>query len=365
MAKHRSPGEGTIFQENTNLWVAEITLPDGKRKRKRSKTQKIVRDWLLNQREAVKKGLWQDNEKITVGDFLDRYYTDVASHTLRAKTLVSYESIIRLHLKPEIGYLRLVALTPAHLQNLYAKKLDSGLSKRSVQYIHAVIHRVLTQAVKWGILVRNIADAVDAPKVNKKAPEVLTEAQVKQLLDSTTGRLKAIILIAATCGLRQGEILGLRWEDTDLNKSSIYISQTAQSIYKQGIIISEPKTERGKREVTLPEVTIETLKEYQLVTGDYKGLIFHTDTYKPVAARNVLRDYQALLDKGGLPHVTFHSLRHYHATALLQKNVNPKIVQERLGHSRISETLDIYSHVIPGMQQEAADKIDEIFKRSD
>lgn len=361
MGKKRSHGEGTIFQEKSGLWVAEI-YHDGKKRRKRSKSQKVVRDWLLVQREAIQKGLWVDDNRITVGQFLDRYYNDIATHTLRPKTLVSYESIIRLHLKPDLGELRLTQLTPAHLQNLYSKKLNSGLSNRTVQYIHAVIHRVLGQALKWGLVARNVADVVEAPKPSKKAPEMLTEVQVKQLIDVAQGRMKVIVLLAVTCGLRQAEILGLRWEDVGFSESAIYIRQTAQQIYKQGIVISEPKTDKGRRTVILPYITLDALMAYQNQTGETEGLIFRTATSNPISARNLIRDFKALLEKAGLPDVRFHSLRHFHATSLLKKNVNPKIVQERLGHSRISETLDIYSHFVPSMQQEAADKIDEIFK---
>lgn len=269
--------------------------------------------------------------------------------------------IIRLHLKPEIGGIRLSQLTPSQLQTLYSQIIKSGLSNRSAQYTHAVIHRALAQAVKWGLIIRNVADAVDAPKVHKKTPELLTEAQVKSLLAGAEGRMKVILTIAATCGLREGEILGLRWEDVDLAAGMMYVRHTTQSIYKQGIIDSEPKTEKGKRLVELPRFTVQVLTEYQKQTGETEGLIIHTSSGKPFAARNMLRDYKALLEKLGLPKTNFHSLRHFHATSLLKKNVNPKIVQERLGHSRIDMTLDTYSHVIPGMQREAADKVDDIF----
>lgn len=359
--KRRSNHEGSIFQEKTGLWVAEVYV-NGKKTRKRSKSQKVVREWLLVQRESIQKGLWIEDNKITVGQFLDRYYNDVAVHTLRPKTLVSYESIIRLHLKPDIGDVRLSQLTPIHLQNLYSKKLNTGLSNRTVQYIHAVIHRVLAQALKWGLVARNVAEAVEAPKPDKTAPEMLTEDQVKQLLDVATGRMKMILLLAVTCGLRQAEILGLRWEDTDFSLSSIYIRQTVQTIHKQGIVISAPKSDKGRRTVVLPYVTLQMLMFYQSEVGENTGLIFHTETGRPMSARNIIRDFKTLLHKADLPDVRFHSLRHFHATSLLKKSIHPKIVQERLGHSRISETLDIYSHYIPSMQQEAADKIDEIFK---
>jgi len=359
MGKKRAHGEGTIFQDSRGYWVGEITLPNGKRKRKYSKTQKVVKDWLHIEREAIKSGLWIGDDRITISELLDRYFNDVALHTLRPKTIESYESIIRLHLKPEIGNVKLAALTPAHLQTLYSKKINSGLSKRSVQYIHAVIHRALKQAMKWGLTVRNVADAVDAPKVKKTAPTTLTQAQIATLLDASDGRMKAILILAITTGMRQGELLGLHWQD--ISGSEIHVQHTTQTLYKQGIVISEPKTEKGKRSITLPEIAINALRDCRQVTGDETGLVFHTSTGRPISVRNLIRDFQAVLEKAGLPHIRFHDLRHTSATLLLIAGVHPKVVQERLGHSRIDMTLDTYSHVVPSMQEDAAEKKNKLF----
>jgi integrase len=357
----RGHNEGTIWKRADGLWVAQVTLPNGKRKSKYSKTRKVVSDWLLETQKAIKDGMMVDSGKMTVTELLDKYFSEVAEHTLKPKTLESYESIIRLHLKPDLGGIKLSQLTPSHLQTLYSQKIKSGLSNRTVQYIHAVIHRALQQAVKWGLTVRNVADAVDAPKVAKKTPEMLTEAQVKQLIASSSGRMKIILIIATTCGLREGEILGLEWGDVSLEGAVIYVRHTTQTLWKKGIVKSEPKTEKGKRPVELPQYTVAALKQWQAETGDKDGLVIHTSSGKPFSSRNMLRDFAGLLKANEFPHVKFHSLRHFHATSLLKKNVNPKIVQERLGHSRIDMTLDQYSHVIPGMQKEAAGKIDEMF----
>jgi integrase len=357
--KKRAHGEGSIFQDSRGYWVGDVTLPSGKRKRKYAKTQKAVKDWLQSEREAIKSGLWIGDEKITISELLDRYFNDVAVHTLRPKTIESYESIIRLHLKPEIGNVKLSALTPAHLQTLYSNKIQSGLSKRTVQYIHAVIHRALKQALKWGLTVRNVADAVDAPKVKKTAPTTLTQAQIASLLDAADGWLKTILVLAITTGMRQGELLGLHWED--ISGSEIHVRHTTQTLYKKGIVISEPKTDRGKRTITLPEIAVKALQEYQQVMSDKTGLVFHTSTGKPISARNLIRGFQTVLEKAGLPHIRFHDLRHTSATLLLIAGVHPKVVQERLGHSRIDMTLDTYSHVVPSLQEDAAEKMNKLF----
>jgi integrase len=353
----RSRGEGTIYVRPDGLWVAQFTLPSGKRKTKYGKNQQTVRSWLLEARKAAKDGFMTDVGNITFGELIERYYNDVALHTLKPKTLESYETLIRLHIKPELGNIKLNQLTPVHLQTLYSEKIKAGYSKRTVQYIHSIIRRILSQGLKWGMTVRNIADATDAPKNNPKPPEMLTEDQVKKLLASADGRLKTILTLAVMTGMRRSEILGLYWEDVDLRAGVVHVKHTAQSLRGQGIAISEPKTEKSKRTITLPQSIIGTLAEQRST-----GLVFHTSTGKPIAPRNILRDFQNLCIKIGLPHVTFHSLRHFHASTLLKINIHPKIVQERLGHSRIDTTLDLYTHLVPGMQKEAADKIDELLR---
>ncbi len=370
MSKRRAHGEGTIYQRADGLWVAQITLPNGKRKAKYSKTQKVVKDWLLEQREAIKKGLWLDNTKITLSEFLDRFLKDVASHTLKPKTLVSYESIIRLHINPEIGSLKLAALTPVQLQTLYSNKLNAGLSKRSVQYIHAVIHKVLAQAVMWGLVTRNVADAVVAPRPVNKAPTTLTASQVKDLLAVMRhNRFYALYLLAITSGMRQGELLGLMWDDVDLDQGFLHIRHTAQTIYKQGVVLGETKTEKSRRSIAIPNIAIDALIEHRekqrLIRAGRRdwvenNLVFPTGRGTPMTARNLIREFHVLLEKAGLPKIRFHDLRHTSATLLLLAGVHPKIVQERLGHSKIDMTLDTYSHVVPDIQKEAAQKMDLI-----
>jgi integrase len=349
MARKRSPGEGTIyFSKTQNLWVSQITLPNGKRKTKYDKSQKVVQAWLLTQRTALRQGLLVEEDKMTYGDFLSRYFNDVATHTLRPKSLESYESLIRMHIQPEIGMIRLSALNPVHLQNLYSSKLNQGLSRRTVHYIHAIIHRSLNQALKWGLIYRNVADLAESPKVERKIPQTLSAEEVKKfLLVVKEDRLYPLYLLAVTTGMREGELLALDFESVDFFKNTIHVKRSAHQLIGKGIVISEPKTEKSKRTIAVPEFVMDILYEHLEKSGRKGGLIW---------------EFKAHLVEAGLPDIRFHDLRHTAATLLLTEGVHPKVVQEMLGHSQISLTLDTYSHTIPNMQTEAAEKMNTLLR---
>jgi len=224
MAKRRGHGEGTIyFRQSDNRWVAQVTLDNGKRKTKRFKTQREAQKWLLEARKAKENGVLLDADNIRFSEFLDRWLSDVAKHTVRPKTFESYSYLVNSHIKPSLGHLRLVAIRPDHLQKLYAEKLQSGLSPRTVQYIHALIHRSLGQALKWGLVVRNAADVVEAPRVRRKAPQTLTAGEVRRFLEAARNeRWYALYVCAIGLGLRQGELLGLKWGDVDLERGGMW-----------------------------------------------------------------------------------------------------------------------------------------------
>jgi len=357
VAKRRAKGEGTIFKEKSGNWRADVTLPNGKRKSKRSKSQQVVKDWLLEQRKAQKDNLLLKDEKITVGEYLDRYLADVAAHTLKPSTLHSYNYLIRDHIKPNIGHIRLTNLRPDHLQALYSAKLNSGLSKRTVQYIHAVIRKSLNQAVKWGLLYRNPANAAIAPQPKRKPPQTLSADQVKLFLGAVEGhRLYSLYVLAITTGMRKGELLGLYWEDVDLDKRTISIHRTLVDI-RGTMHVGQPKSDSAYRTIILSETVCEILKPQQ-----EEGLVFTSTAGTFLSQRNVTRHFHSVLDRLGLPRMRFHDLRHTAATLLLEDNVHPKVVQDMLGHSSITLTLDTYSHVIPGHHDEAAKSMERFFE---
>jgi integrase len=357
MAKRRAKGEGSIFySESHKSWVAEIYI-DGKKKRKYSKRQSVVREWLLTQRNAVKTGVFIADEKVSVSKFLRRYLEDIAAPTLKPKTIDSYTYLIEKHIIPHLGDLRLIQVRPDHLQTFYNLKLSEGLSKRTVQYCHAVLRRAFNQAVNWELLIRNPTDAVSPPQPQKQAPVTLSVDQIKKFLESVKDHsYYHIYLLAVGCGLREGEILALEGRDIRLPEGAISVRQTLIMIGGK-LELGVPKSEKSRRVVMMPDFVIEELKKIDIP----EGLIFTTRTGRPISPRNLLRHFHASLAKAGIPRVKFHSLRHSFATIHLLSGTNPKVVQEALGHSTISLTLDTYSHVIPTLQKEAAKKLDGIF----
>jgi len=237
--------------------------------------------------------------------------------------------------------------------------------------IHAVLHRSLNHALQLGLIGRNPAQAVIKPKLQKKEMQTLTDTQVPTLLLATKGtRYEALYQLAITTGLRQGEILGLIWSDLDESTRRLHVQRQLQRLPNQGLVFTEPKSAAGRRVLILGKATVDKLREHfnllqqqRMVASERwqeNDLIFPSSIGTPMEPRNLLRDFKSLLNKTGLPNIRFHDLRHTAAILMLQQGTHPKIVQERLGHSSISMTLDTYSHVVPSMQEEVAEGMDEL-----
>jgi integrase len=365
MGKRRSRGEGTIyFVKSKSLWAAQISLPDGRRKTKYAKSQSDVKQWLLEKRKALIDGFIADDKNMTIGQFIDRWFDEVASHNLKPSTLISHNSIIKNHIKPELGEIRLGKLKPSHLQTLYSNKLSSGLSKRTVLYIHTIVHQTLNLAIKQGLIARNVADAVNSPRPVRKKVEPLTKGEVAQLLEVLKGdRLFALYVVYLGLGLRRGEALALTKDCLDMEKRIIHIRKSLQSIIGKGLVITEPKSESSFRSLALPNFVYEALKTHldnQIVESEY---IFCTSKGTPFGPRNVARHFKKTLKKAGLPdHVRLHDLRHTFVSYMLSRNVPPKDVSEIAGHSTFAVTTDIYGHLMPGAKREAAEKMNTLFE---
>jgi integrase len=362
VAKRRSKGEGTLyFNQKIDRWVAQITLPNGQRKSKSSKVQKEARNWLIDQRYKLLEGLYVTNDKINLSSFLDSYLNDVAKHSLRPRSYAKYFAINKNHIKPDIGNFKLTALRPDHVQALYSRKLDAGVSEHTVRYIHAVLHKALNQALRWGLVTRNVTDLVDKPRPRRTTITTWSVLEVKQFLVAALNhRWYPIYSLAINTGMRQGEILGLHRDDIDLERGLLRVRHQVSSIPGQGLVITEPKSDKARRPVTLPPSTFDILKAHLERINEGPGLVFTTSTGRPISPRNLLHHFKKVIRQAGLPVIRFHDLRHTHATLLLAAGVHPKIVQERLGHSQISLTLDTYSHVIPSLQTEVAHQFEAI-----
>jgi integrase len=273
------------------------------------------------------------------------------------------------HVEPNIGRTTLSKLTPHQIAGLYGDLLRGGLAPSTVRQVHAVLHSALKQAVRWNLLVRNPASAVDAPRVPRHRIDPLSLGQVEALLaEAEQDRLHALYVLAVTTGLRQGELLGLQWSDIDWGSAELRVRRQLMR-GPEGFEFPEPKTASGRRVVSLPARAVDALRahrsrqlEERLAAGaawhDW-DLVFCNTVGKPIEGQNLTRrSFKPLLARAGLPPIRFHDLRHTAATLLLAQNVHPKVVQERLGHSQIAVTMDTYSHVMPSMQREAADKLD-------
>ena len=284
----------------------------------------------------------------------------VGKHTLRPRTQEMQDVFVRVHINPAIGRIKLKDLRPQDLQSFYSAKIASGLSKRTVQLLHTTLRTALKQGVKWGVVARNVTDLVQAPRPVKKAAPFYTKEQLNTFLGAVKNhRWYLIYLLLVYGGFREGEVLGIHYEDCDMVNKVINVRHTVITL-KSGLVIGEPKTKTSKRAVTLPKIAYDELKKHLDQLDRNQGLIFTTGTGSPISPRNLIRDFKKAISTVGLPDLNIHGLRHSHASLLLAAGVNPKMVQERLGHASIALTLSTYSHTIPSMQHEVADRLDEI-----
>jgi integrase len=254
---------------------------------------------------------------------------------------------------------------------LYNNETEKGLSPKMVQYIHSVLRRALNFALRWGLVVRNPALGAIRPKSSKVEMKTLNGDQVRTFLSVAKGtRYEALFWVAVSTGLREGEILGLKWSDLDWKTKHLQIKRQLQRRKSEGLVLTEPKSAAGKRMIVLSSATVAVLQQHIYYQQDEKlfakdnwqenDLIFPSILGTPLDPSNMWKAFKDTLKRAGLPDIRFHDLRHTAASLMLQQGIHPKIVQERLGHSDISLTLNTYSHVIPTMQEEAAEKMDEI-----
>jgi len=398
MAKRRGQREGSIFKRRDGRWAAVVNIGwrDGKRHRKYfyGETRSDVQKELTAALRAQDQGLPVAPERQTVKHFLTSWLADSVRPTVRPRTFVSYSQLVNVHLVPGLGHIVLSKLSPQDVQGflndklkarrgnlpkekpggtsaqpLKPKKLET-LAPRTVQYVHAVLKRALGQALKWGLVARNVAALVDSPSVRRQEVQPLSPDEARALLNAIGDeRLAALYSVALALGLRQGEALGLRWDDIDLDSGTLTIRKAMQRVDGK-LQLVDPKTTKSRRTVALPEVAVIALRghrvrqlEERLLAGTRwrdNGLVFATTIGTPLDGRNVTRHFQQVLTNAGLPRQRFHDLRHTCASLLLVQGVHPRVVMETLGHSQIKLTMDTYSHVIPELQREAAGRIDQI-----
>jgi integrase len=310
------------------------------------------------------KGLVFEGDSRTLADFLDGWLEGTVKGSVKATTYESYERIIGCHIKPELGRHKLKTLAPDHVQTLYQRKLGSGLTPGTVRLIHSVLNRALDQAVKWGLIPRNVCKATTLPKRASEEIKPLDSRQARRLLDQAKGeRLEALCVLAITSSMRFGELLGLRWQDVDLEAPTLRVRRT-KSTAKSGPKFTTPKNGKG-RLINLTRHAVEALEAHKAAQNAERlkagnlwqdhELVFCTHGGRPLDSHNVARtSFKPLLERAELPDIRFHDLRHTCATLLLSRGHHPGLVQELLGHSSVALTLYRYSRVMPGMGEQTA-----------
>jgi integrase len=317
--------------------------------------------------------------KTTLAEFLQHWLKDYVWPNLAPRTAEGYDSIIRQHVIPGLGDIPLMKLTPERLQQYYSGKLangrtdgQGGLSQTTVSHHHTCLHRALSIALKWGLISRNPADAVTPPRPQRPEIQTMTENEVQTFLKTAKETpYYALFYLALFTGMRRSELLALRWCDVDLDMCEVSVSRSLHLLRDGSITIRQPKTAKGNRQVALPPSAALVLKQYKdEKTARYimlgipfqdDELIFSHDGGKFLLPDTVSHAWTKIVKRAGLKHFRMHDARHTHASILLKQNVHPKVVQERLGHATISTTLDLYSHVAPGLQEAAARHFDEVF----
>ena len=374
MAK-RGQNEGSIFKQKDGIWRAYMNLgyQGGKRRRKYfyGKTRAEVQEKLTAAIRNRQLGLAVTNDKITFGQFVDRWLEESVKPSVRPRTFVRYSGDVRNHMKPAIGKIKLSKLSAPDIQAMLNQKLKSGLSPRSVRHLYATTRRALEVAYKWELVPRNVATLADPPRVQRFEVKPLSPEQARAFLEATKGdRLEGLYSVAVPLGLRLGEALGLRWQDVDLEAGTVRIAYQLQRLGGKWELV-EPKTSRSRRTIAIPKATSQALREHRkrqleekLLAGkrwQEHGFVFTTRVGTPLDRPNIVRrSFKLILKKAGLPDIRFHDLRHTAASLLLVQGVAPRVVMETLGHSQITLTMDTYSHVMPVLMRDAADKMDAI-----
>jgi integrase len=385
--------KGHVRERGKGNWYAVLEDHDavtGKRKRKwqrlQAKGKREAETECANLITARSNGTYIAPAKTTVEQFLGRWLDDIKAR-VSPKTYERYAEIVHKNIVPLLGKLTLTKLGPLDISGAYAKALASGrrprstasidavggLSPRTVHHLHRVFKQALQQAVKWQVLHRNPAAAVDPPKVERKAMQTYSIAEMAELMGGFRQTTMFMpLLLAGLCGMRRGEIAALRWRNVDLGSAQLAVSESAEQT-RAGLRYKPPKSGRA-RTVALSATMVEELRAHRLQQAQdllRVGVRLTDDTFvcthadgQPLLPMYITQCWARTIAKTRLAHLRFHDLRHTHATHLLKSDVHPKIASERLGHSKVGITLDLYSHVLPGMQEDAAARVDSALREA-
>lgn len=373
--RERADGESSIYRDEDGRWQGFVSMgkkDNGRRDRRHvsgaRRTDVVTRVRALEAKRDA--GIVEAAGRVpTVGDWLDHWLDNIAARKVRARTLESYRTIVRLHLRPGIGHHRLDRLQPEHLERLYVTLADKGLSPASVLRAHRVLSRALRVASQRGKVARNVATLVDPPTVKRPVTALPLSAEEarKVMAAAQAHRNAARWTVALAVGLRQSEVLGLRWADVDLDKGTLSVQRGLHRVTGRGLVYEEPNADRSRRTLALPEPLVEALRrhraaqlEERIAAGSLwedSDLLFAQANGRPIERKTDWRAWKSILRESGVREVRLHDGRHTAATLLLSAGVHPRVVMEVLGHAQMRTTTDTYSHVMPALGRDAAQRM--------
>ena len=374
---------GTVMKRGST-WTYVLYLgrdASGKKQQKwvgGHRTKREAEDALTEALERIRTGMWIDPGTTTVGEFLAEWLGAMESNVLDT-TYRAYEQMVRNWVVPRIGDVRLVELSPMHLRSLQTELLRSGrvdgqggLSPRSVASCRRTLKQALKDAMRWGLIARNPMEAVDPPRVVDAEMAIWSDVQARVFLAAVAeDKLYAMWVLFLTTGLRRGEIAALRWEDVDLDRATMAVVRNRVSAGRgKAVSVHQPKTRRGRRNVALDVTSIEVLRSHRTARLAERlrlgpawidsGYMFCGVDGAPLHPDTITAAFKSIITDLDVPMIRLHDLRHTSATLALKAGVHPKVVSERLGHATVGITLDLYSHVLDGMQVEAAEQIGDV-----
>ncbi len=312
--------------------------------------------------------------KTTLAEYLTRWLADYVKPNLSPRSYERYADIVKRHFTPNLGNIFLTQLKADQLQKLYTDWLNSGLSARTVRYHHAVIHKALETALKAGQVSRNVADAVNVPRIKQAEMQTWSESELNQFLEAArNSQYYELFYLALFTGMRRSELLAQRWQNIDLIYGQVSVNRSLHQLKDGSFVFTQPKSTHSRRTIALSPSAIKVLRDYyekQQMDATMLGttltddsLVFNT-LGKPLRPNTITYAWVRIATQAGVKRIRFHDARHTHASLMLKQGIHPKIVQERLGHASIQMTLDTYSHVAPGLQEAAAISFDTLVNNS-
>lgn len=364
---------GGIYRRG-NTWTAfwRTDAVDGRKQHTKGgfRTKKEAQHFLTETLAAIQGGVFREPSKVTLGEFLVERWLPARELAVRPSTFASYRGLVERHILPALGGVQIQQLTPDHLDRFYADLIARDLSAKTVRNVHVLVHRAMKDAVRKNLVPRNVAEAADPPKLNRADRDEMktwTPEELRRFFDGIAEhRLAPAYVLAATTGMRRGEVLGVRWRDIDLSARRLHVQQTVLSVeYK--LTFGRPKTKRGERKIALDPETVRILRgharrqrdEKRLLGAGYHDhdLVFAREDGTPVHPDYFSQTFDRTVRRLGLPKIRLHDLRHTHATLGLAAGVDAKVMSDRLGHATSAFTQDIYMHAIPAKEEAAAEQI--------